>query len=159
MKTVSRSSFARVSRRTALSLSAQAIASPAIAKGHTPVRSAGNPIAPAGNAHAPRASYGRQEHLVDLGEVRMNYVAAGQADAPALLLIPGQTEAWWGYSRAIDILEKDFRLYVVDLRGQGLASSSPILGSLRCAATHLTHVCRGARPSRTGKYRAALLGN
>ena len=38
------------------------------------------------------------EQLVDLGEVQMNYVTAGEASSPALLLIPGQTESWWGYA-------------------------------------------------------------
>ncbi|MEU1629803.1 hypothetical protein ABZ746_31805 [Streptomyces sp. NPDC020096] len=33
------------------------------------------------------------EHLVDLGEIRMNYVVAGQPTRPALLLIPAQTES------------------------------------------------------------------
>lgn len=38
------------------------------------------------------------EHAVDLGEVIMNFAVAGPADAPALLLVPVQTESWWGYS-------------------------------------------------------------
>ena len=36
------------------------------------------------------------EHAVDLGEIEMNYVVTGPEQAPALLLIPGQTESWWG---------------------------------------------------------------
>ena len=31
------------------------------------------------------------EHIVDLGEMRMNNAVAGD---PALLLVPGQTESW-----------------------------------------------------------------
>jgi hypothetical protein len=34
--------------------------------------------------------------MVDLEEIEMNYVVAGPEQAPALLLIPGQTESWWG---------------------------------------------------------------
>ena len=37
------------------------------------------------------------EHLADLGEVQMNYASVGDASKPALLLVPGQTESWWGY--------------------------------------------------------------
>ncbi len=59
------------------------------------------------------------EHGVDLGEVVMNYAVAGEEPAPALLLIPGQTESWWGYEAAMARLEADFRIYAVDLRGQG----------------------------------------
>jgi pimeloyl-ACP methyl ester carboxylesterase len=55
----------------------------------------------------------------------MNYVAAGKADSPALLLIPGQTESWWGYEAAMKLLEERFRVYAVDLRGQGRSSRTP----------------------------------
>lgn len=65
------------------------------------------------------------EHQVDLGEVTMNYAVAGPADATPLLLIPGQTESWWGYEEAMKRLEKSFRLYAVDLRGQGRSSRTP----------------------------------
>ncbi|WP_017669225.1 alpha/beta hydrolase [Sandarakinorhabdus sp. AAP62] len=65
------------------------------------------------------------EHLVDLGETRMNYAMAGPEDAPALLLVPGQTESWWGYEPAMRLLEDRFRLYAVDLRGQGRSSRTP----------------------------------
>ncbi|HYY28022.1 MAG TPA: alpha/beta hydrolase [Chthoniobacterales bacterium] len=65
------------------------------------------------------------EQMVDLGEVAMNYVATGPEQAPALLLIPGQTESWWGYEKVIPLLEKDFRIYAVDLRGQGRSSRTP----------------------------------
>ena len=44
------------------------------------------------------------EQLVDLGEVQMNDATLGDASAPALLLIPGQTESWWGYERAMPLL-------------------------------------------------------
>ncbi|MGH3248572.1 MAG: hypothetical protein ACRDOI_20540 [Trebonia sp.] len=36
------------------------------------------------------------EHTADLGEVRMNYAVAGDQALPALLLIPSQSESWWG---------------------------------------------------------------
>jgi pimeloyl-ACP methyl ester carboxylesterase len=69
--------------------------------------------------------HGYPERAVDLGEVVMNYAAAGSVSAPALLLIPGQTESWWGYEPAMRLLEADFRIYAVDLRGQGRSSRTP----------------------------------
>ena len=65
------------------------------------------------------------EKTVDLGEVVMNYAEAGSPANPALLLIPGQTESWWGYEAAMAILEKDFHVYAVDLRGQGRSTWTP----------------------------------
>lgn len=65
------------------------------------------------------------EQLCDLGEIQMNYATAGSPEKPALLLIPGQTESWWGYEAAMKLLESDFQLFAVDLRGQGRSSRTP----------------------------------
>jgi pimeloyl-ACP methyl ester carboxylesterase len=65
------------------------------------------------------------EQTADLGEVAMNYVVTGEAAKPALLLIPGQTESWWGYEAAIKLLAADFQVYAVDLRGQGRSTWTP----------------------------------
>ena len=65
------------------------------------------------------------EERVDLGEVVMNYAATGSLTAPALVLIPGQTESWWGYEQAMKILEADFRVFAIDLRGQGRTTRTP----------------------------------
>ena len=65
------------------------------------------------------------EHTVDLGEIRMNYVVAGDPENPALLLIPAQTESWWGYEAAITLLADRFQVYAVDLRGQGRSTWTP----------------------------------
>ncbi len=65
------------------------------------------------------------EQTADLGEVAMNYVVAGEPKNPALLLIPGQTESWWGYEAAIGLLAADFQVYAVDLRGQGRSAWTP----------------------------------
>lgn len=78
--------------------------------------------------HAPAATYvdhGRAEQLVDLGEVQLNHVVAGDPTAPALLLIPGQTESWWGYEAVIDRLAERFSVFAVDLRGQGRSTRTP----------------------------------
>ncbi|WP_296597675.1 alpha/beta hydrolase, partial [Phenylobacterium sp.] len=69
--------------------------------------------------------HGYPETSVDLGEVTMNYVVAGSPSKPALLLIPGQTESWWGYEAAIKLLEADFQVFAVDLRGQGRSTWTP----------------------------------
>src|SRR5277367_5791817 len=66
-----------------------------------------------------------EQHLADLGEIRMNYVTAGDETQPALLLIPGQTESWWGYEEALPLLAPHFQAYAVDLRGQGRSSRTP----------------------------------
>jgi pimeloyl-ACP methyl ester carboxylesterase len=66
-----------------------------------------------------------EEHLADLGEVQMNYAAVGDKSKPALLLIPGQTESWWGYQKALPLLMEHFNAYAVDLRGQGRSTRTP----------------------------------
>ena len=65
------------------------------------------------------------EQLVDLGEIEMNYATAGDASSPALLLIPGQTESWWGYEAAKPRLAEHFEVFAVDLRGQGRSTRTP----------------------------------
>jgi pimeloyl-ACP methyl ester carboxylesterase len=65
------------------------------------------------------------EQVVDLGEVEMNYANVGDASKPALLLIPGQTESWWGYEDALPLLAEHFNAFAVDLRGQGRSSRTP----------------------------------
>jgi pimeloyl-ACP methyl ester carboxylesterase len=69
--------------------------------------------------------HGFEEHTADLGEIRMNYVVSGAPGLPALLLIPGQTESWWRYEKALPLLADHFQAYAVDLRGQGRSSWTP----------------------------------
>jgi pimeloyl-ACP methyl ester carboxylesterase len=66
-----------------------------------------------------------EEHLFDTGEVTLNYATTGPKDKPAIVLIPGQTESWWGYEEAMGMLSKHFQAYAVDLRGQGRSSRTP----------------------------------
>jgi pimeloyl-ACP methyl ester carboxylesterase len=78
--------------------------------------------------HAPDATYvphAFEERLFDTGEVRMNYAVAGGPSRPALLLIPGQTESWWGYEVALPLLAEHFQAFAVDLRGQGRSTRTP----------------------------------
>src|SRR3982074_3585161 len=65
------------------------------------------------------------EAMIDLGEVVMNYVAVGDPALPALLLVPGQTESWWGYEKALELLAKHFRCSPIDLGGQGRSTRTP----------------------------------
>jgi pimeloyl-ACP methyl ester carboxylesterase len=74
---------------------------------------------------ATYVSHAYPEHQIDLGEVTMNYAVVGDETSPALLLIPGQTESWWGYEKALEHLAEHFRAYAVDLRGQGRSSRTP----------------------------------
>jgi pimeloyl-ACP methyl ester carboxylesterase len=55
----------------------------------------------------------------------MNYAKAGDSTSPALLLIPGQTESWWGYEAAMPQLAEHFQTFAVDLRGQGRSTRTP----------------------------------
>lgn len=76
----------------------------------------------------PEATYVEHaypELLFDTGEVRLNYAQAGDESSPALLLIPGQSESWWGYEAAMPLLAEHFRVYAVDLRGQGRSTRTP----------------------------------
>jgi pimeloyl-ACP methyl ester carboxylesterase len=70
-------------------------------------------------------AHGITEQTVDLGEVQMNYATVGEASSPALLLIPGQTESWWGYEAVMPQLAEHFQLFAVDLRGQGRSTRTP----------------------------------
>ena len=78
--------------------------------------------------HAPDATYIKHsyhEQLFDTGEVELNFVVSGNAEKPALLLVPGQTESWWGYERALPLLAEHFHAHAVDLRGQGRSTRTP----------------------------------
>ena len=69
--------------------------------------------------------HGFAEQRIDLGEIRMNYATAGDPQRPALLLIPAQTESWWGYEPAMKLLAEHFQVHAIDLRGQGRSSRTP----------------------------------
>ena len=78
--------------------------------------------------HRPEATYvphAFPEQTFDTGEVSMNYAVAGTPDKPALLLIPGQSESWWGYEQALPLLADRFQAFAVDLRGQGRSTRTP----------------------------------
>jgi pimeloyl-ACP methyl ester carboxylesterase len=95
--------------------------------GHVQADAAPGPAARERAFHDPRTfvRHDYEERTADLGEVAMNYAEAGSPDNPALLLIPGQTESWWGYEKAMAVLAKDFHVFAVDLRGQGRSTWTP----------------------------------
>ena len=77
------------------------------------------------NPAATYVAHGFAEKTIDTGEAVINYAVAGESDKPALLLIPGQTESWWGYELAMGLLKEHFQAFAVDLRGQGRSSRTP----------------------------------
>jgi pimeloyl-ACP methyl ester carboxylesterase len=77
------------------------------------------------NPVATYVSHNFPEHTVDTGEAVINYAVVGSNHKPALLLIPGQTESWWGYEAALSLLQEHFQAFAIDLRGQGRSSWTP----------------------------------
>jgi pimeloyl-ACP methyl ester carboxylesterase len=65
------------------------------------------------------------EQLFDTGDAMINYATTGSPDKPAIVLVPGQTESWWGYEKAMGPLSEHFQVFAVDLRGQGRSSRTP----------------------------------
>lgn len=92
--------------------------------GESQVRSAGDYVEFVDHEHL-FVPHKFPEHIIDLGEVRINYGVAGSPSNPALLLIPGQTESWWGYEAAMSLLSESYQVYAVDLRGQGRSTWTP----------------------------------
>ena len=84
------------------------------------------------------------EQLFDTGEVKLNYATAGEAPNPALLLVPGQTESWWGYEAAIGLLKDRFQVFAVDLRGQGRSGRTPGRYTLDNMGNDLVRLIQGA---------------
>ncbi len=78
-----------------------------------------------GNPEATYIPHSYEERACDTGEVVLNYATAGSNSNPALLLVPGQTESWWGYERAMPLVAEHFEVFAVDLRGQGRSSRTP----------------------------------
>ena len=71
-------------------------------------------------AHGVRRTAGRPRR--DRDELRDRSVAPGRLRS---LLIPGQTESWWGYEAAMPRLAEHFEVFAVDLRGQGRSTRTP----------------------------------
>lgn len=89
------------------------------------------------------------EQLFDTGEVLLNYATAGEASSPALLLVPGQSESWWGYEAAMDLLKDRFQLFAVDLRGQGRSGRTPGRYTLDNMGNDLVRFIQGVIGRRT----------
>jgi len=90
------------------------------------------------------------ERTIDTGEAVINYAVTGACDKPALLLIPGQTESWWGYENAMGLLQEHFQAFAIDLRGQGRSSRTPGR-SKTCTATIRSNRSPAFAHSTTGR--------
>lgn len=66
-----------------------------------------------------------EEFQCDIGEISINYAVTGSPEKPAIVLLPSQTESWWGYEKAMELLSENFQTYAIDLRGQGRSSRTP----------------------------------
>lgn len=61
-----------------------------------------------------------EHHFVELRALRMHFVAAGERDAPLVVLLHGFPESWWSWRYQIAVLaEAGFRVIAPDLRGYG----------------------------------------
>ena len=85
------------------------------------------------------------EQLFDTGELRLNYATAGEASNPAVLLVPGQTESWWGYEAAMDLLKltKELGIGVALDRAQEIAYRAHALKYPKEKLEELAHRVRG----------------
>ena len=111
-------------RTVLLAASAALISSVSLAQAKTPAVEHSRYIE-ASNHSEIYSSHSFCENLVDLGEIRMNYATTGSNDKPALLLIPGQSESWWGYEVAMWLLQDSYQVFAVDMRGQGRSTWTP----------------------------------
>src|SRR5215208_178922 len=70
---------------------------------------------------AADADTGLREGYAEIGDVKLNYVEAG--DGPLVLLLHGFPEFWYGWREQIAPLVKaGFRVVAPDLRGYNLSS-------------------------------------
>jgi epoxide hydrolase 4 len=73
-----------------------------------------------------------RDGYADLGEVRLHYVEAGPADGPAVILLHGFPEFWYGWRHQIPALAAaGFRVIAPDMRGYNLSSRPPEVSSYR----------------------------
>jgi len=68
-----------------------------------------------------------RSHRAFLSDVRLHYVEAGRADAPALVLLHGWPQTWLEWIDIIPALSENYRVIAPDLRGLG-DSSQPKSG-------------------------------
>lgn len=90
--------------------------------------------------HCPDETYVAHdiaEQLVDLGEIEMNDATLGDPASPALLLVPGQTESWWGYEAAMPQLAAAAAV-------ERLAGEGPSLDTLRADTERLFPALAGS---------------
>ncbi|CAG5131062.1 unnamed protein product [Candidula unifasciata] len=63
-------------------------------------------------------AYG-QHNFINIGPIKLHYVASGPSEAPLMLLLHGFPEIWYSWRYQIKEFQKDFRVVAVDMRGYG----------------------------------------
>ena len=102
--------------------------------------------------HATYIPHAFAEQTIDTGEAVINYAMAGAADKPALLLIPGQTESWWGYEQAMAMLQSSSRSSPLTCAGKaGRAGPRDVTPSITSAMIW----CVSLRLSSSGRCSSA----
>ncbi len=75
---------------------------------------------------------GWQARHVQIGEVRLHLVEAGREDAPAVILLHGFPEFWWGWRHQIDpLVSAGYRVIAPDMRGYNLSDRPKGVGAYR----------------------------
>jgi hypothetical protein len=67
------------------------------------------------NPEATYVPHKYDEYLFDTGDAVINYATVGSSDNPAFVLIPGQSESWWGYEEAMGPLSDHFEVFAKEL--------------------------------------------
>jgi len=68
----------------------------------------------------------------DIGDVRLHVVAAGDPDAPLVVLLHGHPDFWYGWRDQIrSLVEADFRVVVPDQRGCNLSEAPDRIDAYR----------------------------
>lgn len=70
---------------------------------------------------------GFEHHFETVAGLRLHFVAGGRADGAPLVLLAGYPETWYAWRRIMPILGKHFRVFALDLPGQG-DSDKPLEG-------------------------------
>jgi len=62
--------------------------------------------------------YGKHAYI-NIGPIKIHYVASGPENAPLMLMVHGFPEVWYSWRYQIKEFQKDFRVVALDMRGFG----------------------------------------